>query len=64
MDMVTLIARLGNIVSLFVLVFSFLLFYYYTAEFFQSLFAAIICFVMVWGSFLVVRWIVESLKKQ
>lgn len=58
-----LMKRIGNIVSWSFLIFSFLLFYSDTHEFIKSLIAAIITFGLVWGTFVVIGWITESIYK-
>lgn len=52
---------IANVLSVLIMLFAFFLFYSDTNKFLQSLVAAFLLFAIVWGSFVVIKWVIESL---
>ncbi len=58
-----IIDKMSYLVSLIALLFGFALFFSDTLEFMKSLAAAILLAALVWGSYVMIRWIVLALRK-
>jgi hypothetical protein len=63
MDLISSIRWLGNILSVLTLVLGFLLFYSDNKEWKGSLLAALLSAALVYGSFMMIRWLVQVFKK-
>lgn len=63
MQTLSRIQLVGNIVSFLVLIIGFLIMYRETGEVISSVAAAVLAAVMVWGTFIIMKWLAQVFLK-